>query len=153
MVTSLKGLRSLLVLTLIVSNSVSCPVVHAESTEPPIGPLHLLNSYDLEALQMLKNVVAGEETYFVKQNSYVSCKSEDCLSVLELESIVKHYPKGITLTIVVDSSEDRYVGFSRHSLGSGKVFYWDSEGGGLVNAPPKVNGKILAPEVSESTGT
>lgn len=112
-------------------------------TEVQAFPEPVVSPYDVTAEIMLKNVVAGQETHFVTHGKYASCRNEECLKMLGLAAIVT-YDDDISLQMVADKSVDRYVGYSIHKKGSGKIFYWDSEAGGLVDEPPQINGRTLS---------
>ena len=83
-------------------------------------------AFDLRAQEDLRNVAIAEEAYFIESEKYLSCRDDECT---DLPGITK-ISKGVTINIQADESV--FTGTSTHTHGSGKIFRWDSEQGGLL---------------------
>ncbi len=82
-------------------------------------------AFDARAWEDLRNVATAEEAYFLDFEHYLSCADITCT---ELPGIAR-ISKGVTLAMTGDDTN--FTGESSHPQGSGKVFMWDSELGGL----------------------
>ncbi len=81
--------------------------------------------FDVVAEQDLRNVAIAEEAYFLDAEHYLSCSGGGCAGLPGIAAI----SKGVTLGI--EAGEQSFTGTASHRRGSGRVFRWDSEQGGL----------------------
>lgn len=84
-------------------------------------------AFDTRASVDLRNVALAEEAYYMDSESYLSCSSSACLSLPGVGAL----SKGVELSI--NASDSSFTGESSHPGGTGKVFNWDSENGGMTN--------------------
>ena len=84
------------------------------------------NAYDSRAELDLRSVAMAEEAYFLENDKYLACADATCATLPG----IKKLSSGVTLSIV--ASEAGFKGTSSHPKGTGKVFTWDSDQGGLV---------------------
>ena len=84
------------------------------------------SAFDSRAETDLRSVALAEEAYFLDNDKYLTCSGTSCSS---LPGIKKLSP-GVILSI--SATETGFQGSASHPRGSGKVFRWDSEQGGLV---------------------
>lgn len=82
-------------------------------------------SFDMRATQDLHTIAIGEEAYFMDSEHYVSCANETC----SLLPGVATLSKGVSLAVV--ATEESFVATATHASGTGKIFTWDSDHGGL----------------------
>ena len=83
------------------------------------------DGYAARAKSDLRNLATSEEAYFVDAEAYVSCQNTSCNRL-----------PGLTLSngTIIEAkaiSESRFVAKSYHSNAPERVFYWDSEKGGM----------------------
>ena len=83
--------------------------------------------FDIRALSDLRNVATAEEAYFIDNESYLSCNVASCSRLPGVGAL----SKGVELAMI--AIDGAFTGTSTHPRGSGKIFQWDSERGGLVN--------------------
>lgn len=83
--------------------------------------------FDMRALSDLRMVAIAEEAYFSDWEKYKSCSNSNCNTLPG----VKILSKGVTLSI--SSNGISFTGTASHPSGTGKVYRWESENGGLVN--------------------
>jgi prepilin-type N-terminal cleavage/methylation domain-containing protein len=81
--------------------------------------------FDIRAASDLRNVAAAEEAYFIDNESYLSCSNDGCADLPSINSL----SKGVELQITAEDTS--YTGIASHPQGSGRIFRWDSEGGGM----------------------
>ena len=81
--------------------------------------------YDIRAQQDLRNIALAQESYFLDEEEYLSCVNAACSSLPGVSSL----SKGVELSVT--ATEATFLATSTHPKGTGKVFEWDSEGGGL----------------------
>jgi type IV pilus assembly protein PilA len=82
-------------------------------------------SFDVRAREDLHNVAIAEEAYFLDSEHYQSCANDQCSILPGIAAL----SKGVTLGIT--AAADSFTGTATHASGTGKVFTWDSERGGL----------------------
>lgn len=82
-------------------------------------------AFDLSAETDLHHAAMAEEAYFLDSAHYLSCQDDTCK---DLPGIVR-LSKGVTLQITGTTSG--FVGRASNKLGSGKVFTWSNDGGGI----------------------
>ena len=82
-------------------------------------------AFDTRAMSDLRNVALAEEAYFIDEESYLSCADSNCLSLPGVAAL----SQGVTVTIT--ASTTAFTGQASNTKGTGKVFSWDSELGGL----------------------
>ena len=85
--------------------------------------------YDAVALAALRDAALAEEAYFLDAEIYLSCQNEECT---ELPGIVA-VDERLSLELVAEDTS--FTGSVSHARGSGKIYRWDSELGGLQNRP------------------
>lgn len=83
-------------------------------------------AYDARALSDLRSLAIAEEAYFMESESYLSCSNEQCEELPGVASL----SAGVEASIVASASG--FIGTASHIKGTGKIFRWDSEGGGLL---------------------
>lgn len=84
-------------------------------------------AYDTQALSDLRSLALAEESYFLDNESYASCSNNSCAG---LPGIKKISP-GVEIS--ASGNTENYSITARHSKGTGKVYSWDSNQGGLLN--------------------
>lgn len=84
------------------------------------------NAFDARAEVDLRSVAMAEEAYFLAKEEYLSCSGASCTQLPG----IKKLSDGVQLAI--EASATSFAGTASHPQGSGKVFTWDSEGGGLL---------------------
>ena len=82
-------------------------------------------AFDLRAQIDLQNVATAEEAYFMDNEKYVPCSQDSCAELPGIKSL----SKDVELTI--EASDTQFTGRSTHPKGSGRVFIWDSDAGGM----------------------
>ncbi|MBX7137178.1 MAG: prepilin-type N-terminal cleavage/methylation domain-containing protein [Oligoflexia bacterium] len=87
-------------------------------------------AFDIRALNDLRNIATAEEVYFLDTETYLSCVDADCE---ELPGIAK-LSQGVSVQIQAQATA--FAGSATHPKGTGKIFEWDSEQGGLLNPAP-----------------
>ena len=83
------------------------------------------NAFDARAEVDLRSVAMAEEAYFLTKEQYLSCAGVSCTQLPGIQKL----SDGVQLSI--QASDSGFLGTSSHPKGSGKVFTWDSGGGGL----------------------
>ncbi len=84
------------------------------------------NAFDARAEVDLRSVAMAEEAYFLTKEEYMSCSGASCSQLPGIQRL----SEGVQLS--VQASASGFVGQSSHPKGSGKVFTWDSNSGGLA---------------------
>lgn len=82
-------------------------------------------AYDIRAQSDLRNVATAEEAYFFDAEHYLSCSGAGCANLPG----IKRLSKGVELDI--EATEISFRGQSTHPQGTGRIFVWDSENGGM----------------------
>ncbi|MBN8549542.1 MAG: prepilin-type N-terminal cleavage/methylation domain-containing protein [Deltaproteobacteria bacterium] len=85
-------------------------------------------SFDTRARQDLHNVAIAEEAYFLDYERYSSCANQSCTALPGISTL----SKGVDLSITAE--EQSFTGTATHPKGSGRLFSWDSEHGGLLES-------------------
>lgn len=83
------------------------------------------NAFDSRAEMDLRSVAMAEEAYFLNNDSYLACSGQSCATLPG----IKKLSAGVSLSIT--TTQTGFQGSASHPRGSGKVFRWDSEQGGL----------------------
>jgi len=83
------------------------------------------NAFDARAEVDLRSVAMAEEAYFLSKEEYLSCSGASCSQLPGIQKL----SEGVQLTIAATATG--FTGTASHPKGSGKVFTWDSGGGGL----------------------
>ena len=83
------------------------------------------NAFDSRAEMDLRSVAMAEEAYFLNNDAYLACSGLSCASLPG----IKKLSAGVSLSIT--TTQTGFTGSASHPRGSGKVFHWDSEQGGL----------------------
>ncbi len=83
--------------------------------------------YDAQAASDLRNAATAEEAYFATYSSYISCTSgSNCQSQLPGFRVSAQ-----TITMAMSPGTNTFTGTATSALGTGKVFSWNSELGGM----------------------
>lgn len=82
--------------------------------------------FDVRAETDLRNVATAEEAYFLDHEEYLACQNDDCTELPGIRAL----SKGVELNITLNDTG--YIGHSHHLQGTGRIFVWDSERGGMV---------------------
>jgi prepilin-type N-terminal cleavage/methylation domain-containing protein len=85
------------------------------------------SAFDSRAEIDLRSVAMAEEAYFLENDKYLTCSGASCS---QLPGIKKLSP-GVVLAVT--TSETGFRGTASHPKGSGRVFTWDSDQGGLLD--------------------
>lgn len=83
------------------------------------------NAFDARAEVDLRSVAMAEEAYFLAKEEYLSCSGASCSQLPGIQKL----SDGVQLSITATATG--FTGTASHPKGSGKVFTWDSVGGGL----------------------
>ena len=83
-------------------------------------------AFDLRAQNDLRNAALAEEAYFLESEAYLSCKDAACLQLPGLGAL----SDGVTLSM--NALDTGFTGEASHPKGSGKIFRWDSDKGGML---------------------
>ena len=86
--------------------------------------------FDLRAQSDLRNAALAEESWFFDREAYLSCEGDACLDMAGLSRL----SKGVKLKMT--ALETGFLGEASHPNGTGKVFKWDSQKGGLLQDQP-----------------
>ncbi len=81
--------------------------------------------FDTRAKVDLRNVAIAEEAHFIDTESYLSCADAGCTALPGIATL----SQGVTLAITATATG--FTGTSTHSHGSGIIFRWNSDLGGL----------------------
>ncbi len=81
--------------------------------------------FDVRAQSDLRNAALAEEGYFMDHETYLSCENDSCLEMAGLSRL----SRGVNLKMT--ALDAGFQGEASHPHGTGKVFRWDSEKGGL----------------------
>ena len=84
------------------------------------------NAFDSRAETDLRSVALAEEAYFLDNDKYLACSGQSCGALPG----IKKLSAGVVLSIA--ATDNGFQGTASHPRGSGKVFRWDSEQGGLI---------------------
>jgi type IV pilus assembly protein PilA len=82
-------------------------------------------AYDTRALGDLRTVALAEEAYFMNSEHYLSCSNEECASLPGVSALSRGVQLGVT------GGESQFTAESSHAKGSGKLYRWESDRGGL----------------------
>lgn len=85
------------------------------------------NAFDSRAEIDLRSVAMAEEAYFLDNDKYLACSGASCSQLPG----IKRLSPGVELTVT--TSETGFKGTASHPKGSGRVFTWDSDQGGLLD--------------------
>ena len=84
-----------------------------------------LRGYDAAARSDVRNAAVAQEAYFVDHNTYISCDTSTCPTLLPGFRL----SPGTTITMTGDAT--RFTGTATNSRGSGATYTWDSNQGGM----------------------
>lgn len=85
-------------------------------------------AFDTRAMSDLRNLAAAEELYFLENEKYFACSNANC----ETLPGVSKLSKGVEISMSLGGSDDALIGEASHVSGTGKIFKWDSEQGGII---------------------
>jgi prepilin-type N-terminal cleavage/methylation domain-containing protein len=85
------------------------------------------NAFDTRAQIDLRSVAMAEEAYYLQKESYLPCSGGSCT---ELPGI-KRLSAGVVLQVQL--TDKGFVVTASHPRGTGKVFTWDSDQGGVID--------------------
>lgn len=83
-------------------------------------------AFDTRAELDLRSVAIAEEAYFLQHEEYLACSNESCTQLPG----IKRLSGGVSLD--VRNASDGFIATSSHPRGTGRVFTWDSNQGGLI---------------------
>lgn len=83
-------------------------------------------AYDARALHDLRAVALAQEVYFIDHERYVSCQNEGCTVLPGIATL----SRGTQLSTTGD--ETQFTIEARHEQGSGRVYHYSSENGGVL---------------------
>lgn len=83
--------------------------------------------FDLRAASDLRNVAMAEEAYFLDNEEYLSCTNDSCRALPGIAAL----SAGTELAMSSDALS--FTGNASHPKGTGRVFTWDSERGGMLD--------------------
>jgi type IV pilus assembly protein PilA len=84
-------------------------------------------AFDLRAELDLRSVAVAEEAYFLQHEEYLSCSNASCTQLPG----IRRLSTGVTLE--VRNLPDGFIATSTHPQGTGRIFTWDSNQGGLLD--------------------
>lgn len=84
-------------------------------------------AFDAAAISDLRSVALSEEAYFIDNDQYLPCKDDQCLALPGIVAL----SKGVIISVTTES--ESFIAQASHTKGTGKVYVWDSTGGGLNN--------------------
>lgn len=86
-------------------------------------------AFDSGATSDLRQAASGEEAYFIDNNAYFACTDNGCLETAPgLPGFKALSP---TVSIDIEDRVDSFIARAESSGGSGNVFTYDSENGGM----------------------
>lgn len=83
-------------------------------------------AFDSRAEMDLRSIAMAEEAYFLENEKYLSCSDAACAELPGIQRL----SDGVKLSI--SASDTGFRGTSSHPKGSGKIFSWDSNLGGMT---------------------
>jgi prepilin-type N-terminal cleavage/methylation domain-containing protein len=83
-------------------------------------------AYDVRALSDLRAIALAEEAYFFDTESYLNCQQEACTN---LPGIARLSEGSL---VEVTTSPSGFTATASHPLGTGVIYNWNTEEGGLV---------------------
>jgi prepilin-type N-terminal cleavage/methylation domain-containing protein len=83
-------------------------------------------AFDSRAEMDLRSIAMAEEAYFLENEKYLSCSDATCAELPGIQRL----SDGVKLSI--SASDTGFRGTSSHPKGSGKIFTWDSNLGGMT---------------------
>lgn len=92
----------------------------------PQYSVYKATAFDTRAELDLRSVAIAEEAYFLQHEEYLSCNNESCTQLPG----IKRLSAGVVLE--VKRQDTGFMATATHPLGTGRVFTWDSEQGGVV---------------------
>lgn len=84
-------------------------------------------AFDTRAQMDLRHVALAEEAYFVDSEKYLSCANQTCTRLPGIKTL----SQGVTLAVTATTTG--FTGSAKHNQGSGKVYTWRADNGGLMN--------------------
>jgi len=85
------------------------------------------SAFDSRAEIDLRSVAMAEEAYFLEKDTYLACSGASCAQLPG----IKKLSAGVELAIT--TTETGFRGTASHPKGSGRVFTWDSDKGGMLD--------------------
>ena len=82
-------------------------------------------AFDFRAQSDLRNLAIAEEAYFLQSEKYLGCSGQSCTALPGIKAI----SEGVSLQATTDDVS--FTGTSSHSKGTGRVYTWNSDLGGL----------------------
>lgn len=84
--------------------------------------------FDIRAEVDLRNIAIAEEAYYLDHEEYLSCSNSACTALPGIAAI----SNGVELEII--GTPEQFNGTSTHPRGTGRIFRWDSNAGGVINS-------------------
>lgn len=85
-------------------------------------------AFDAHALSDLSAVALAQEAYYMDNENYLSCSNQECEQLPGIARVSDG------TEISVTGGDTSFTAQSQHQKGTGRIFNWDSEQGGLVDA-------------------
>lgn len=82
-------------------------------------------AYDARSMSDLRNAAIAEEVYFLDSEKYLSCADNACTALPG----IRRLSSGVTLQMTATTTG--FTGTATHSHGTGKIYRWSSDDGGL----------------------
>ncbi len=82
-------------------------------------------AFDIRAASDLRNIANAEEAYFFDQEKYLSCQDQVCTALPGISSL------SAGSSVQITAAQNSFTGSATHPKGSGKIYLWDSELGGM----------------------
>ena len=84
--------------------------------------------FDSRAEADLTNAAISEESQYATSQAYV-----DCTDATSCETSLPGFKKSSGVTLAMTAATVSFTGTSTHSMGTGKVWSYDSDNGGITN--------------------
>jgi prepilin-type N-terminal cleavage/methylation domain-containing protein len=95
-------------------------------TSIPLYQDYRARAFDQRALSDLRMVALAQEAFFLDTEKYLACTGSRCHKLPGVFSL----SPGVSLAVT--TNEVSFQGESSHKKGTGKVFVWQSDKGGLT---------------------
>ena len=89
------------------------------------------NAYNAAASSDLRNAATAEEAYYALNEEYLTCQNESCVRSADgMNGLPGVKAISSTVSIKMTADDENFLGEASSSKGS-KVFFWNSENGGM----------------------
>ena len=83
-------------------------------------------AFDARARADLYSAALAEEAFFLDSEKYLSCTDNGCTQLPGIARL------SLGVTLAMNGTQSGFTGTAKHIQGTGRVFTWDSSGGGLI---------------------